>query len=129
MPLMTQIRNNMAKLFAAFAVLFIAYIMLDWGMDLTSLKPSGPGDTVGEVNGQKISYRDFSELLRRASESQKSQTGKDPDEEAERQIRSQVWNTLVTQILVEEEIERFGITAQTRKLSISSTAQIRLSSS
>ena len=116
MPLMTQIRNNMAKLFAAFAVLFIAYIMLDWGMDLTSLKPSGPGDTVGEVNGQKISYRDFSELLRRASESQKSQTGKDPDEETERQIRSQVWNTLVTQILVEEEIERFGITVTDKEI-------------
>ena len=115
MPLMTQIRNNLAKLFAAFTVLFIAYIMLDWGMDLTSLRP-GQDDTVGEINGQKISYKDFSELLRRASETQKSQTGKDPDEETERQIRSQVWNTLVTQILIEEEVERMGITVTDKEI-------------
>ena len=116
MPLMTQIRNNMAKLFAAFAVLFIAYIMLDWGMDLTSLNPGRGDDTVGKVNGQKISYKDFSELLRRASESQKSQTGKDPDDETERQIRTQVWNTLVTQILIDGEIERLGIVVTDKEI-------------
>lgn len=108
MPLMTQIRNNLAKLFAVFAVLFIAYIMLDWGMDLPSLRPGG-GDTVGEVNGQKITYREFSEVQRRALESQRSQTGQEPDEETERQIRSQIWNTMITQILINQEIERLGI--------------------
>ena len=106
----------MAKLFAAFAVLFIAYIMLDWGMDLTSLKPERRDDTVGKVNGQKISYKDFSELLRRASESQKSQTQKTPDDETERQIRSQVWNTLVTQILIDGEIERLGIVVTDKEI-------------
>jgi len=115
MPLMTQIRNNLAKLFAAFAVLFIAYIMLDWGMDLTSLRP-GSDDTVGRVNGEKISYKDFSELLRRASENQKSQTGKDPDEETERQIRAQVWNTVVTQILIDGEIERMGVVVSDKEI-------------
>jgi len=109
MPLMTQIRNNLTKLFAGFAVLFIAYIMLDWGMDLPSLRPGGAGDTVGEVNGQKISYREFSELQRRAFEAQRSQTGQEPDDETERQIRSQIWNTLVTQILINQEIERLGV--------------------
>ncbi len=116
MPLMTQIRNNLAKLFAVFAVLFIAYIMLDWGMDLPSLRPGGQGDTIGEVNGQEISYKDFSDLLRRATEAQKSQSGTEVDEETERQIRSQVWNTVVTQLLIEEEIERMGITVTDKEI-------------
>jgi len=110
MPLMTQIRNNLAKLFAVFAVIFIAYIMLDWGMELTSLRPGGAGDTVGEVNGQKIKYRDFTELMQRALETQKSQSGQDPDPEMERQIRSQVWNSFVNQLLIDQEIDRLGIT-------------------
>ncbi|MEX1138390.1 MAG: peptidylprolyl isomerase [Bacteroidota bacterium] len=116
MPLMTQIRNNLAKLFAVFAVIFIAYIMLDWGMELTSLRPGGAGDTVGEVNGEKITYRQFSEILRRALEGQRSQTGQEVDPETERQVRSQVWNTLVTQMLIEEEIQRLGITVTNQEI-------------
>lgn len=110
MPLMSQIRNNLGKLFAVFAFIFIAYIMLDWGMELTTLRPGGMGDTVGEVNGDKITYRDFSEVLRRALEADRSQTGQEPDPERERQIRSQVWNTLVNQLLINQEVERLGIT-------------------
>lgn len=109
MPLMSQIRNNLGKLFAVFAFIFIAYIMLDWGMELTTLR-GGMGDTVGEVNGDKITYRDFSEVLRRALESDRSQTGRETDPERERQIRSQVWNTLVNQLLINQEVERLGIT-------------------
>ncbi len=116
MPLMTQIRNNLAKLFAVFAVIFIAYIMLDWGMELTSLRPGGAGDTVGEVNGEKITYREFSEILRRAIEGQRGQTGSEVDPETERQIRSQVWNTLVGQLLIEEEINRMGITVTNQEI-------------
>ncbi len=115
MPLMSQIRDNLSKLFAAFAVLFIAYIMLDWGMDLTSLRPGGR-DLVGSVNGQKISYREFSDLLRQASEAQKQQTGIDPDPETERQIQTQVWNTLVSRLLIEQEIDRLGITVTDKEI-------------
>lgn len=110
MPLMSQIRNNLGKLFAVFAFIFIAYIMLDWGMELTTLRRGGTGDTVGEVNGDKISYREFSEVYRRAVEAQRAQSGQEPDPELERQIRSQVWNTLVSQLLINQEIERIGIT-------------------
>lgn len=116
MPLMTQIRNNLAKLFAVFAVIFIAYIMLDWGMELTSLRPGGTGDTVGEINGEKITYRQFSEILRRALEGQRGQSGQEIDPETERQIRAQVWNTLVTQMLIEEEIQRLGITVTNQEI-------------
>lgn len=112
---MTQIRDNLSKLFAAFAVLFIAYIMLDWGMDLTSLRPGG-SDVVGSVNGKKIAYREFSDLLRQATEAQKKQTGADPDAETERQIQNQVWNTLVTRFLIEQEIERLGVTVTDKEI-------------
>ncbi len=111
MPLMTQIRNNLTKAFAVFAVFFIAYIVLDWGMELgTQRGPTGNPDVIGEVNGAEISYREFSELLRAQSEAYRQQTGSDPDEQTEQQLRSQVWNTLIQQRLIEQELDRLGIT-------------------
>ena len=35
MALMTDIRNNLAKLFGVLAVFFIVMIVFDWGMDIT----------------------------------------------------------------------------------------------
>ena len=117
MALMTSIRNNLTKLFAALAVLFILFILFDWGMDLPSLRfGKRSGDVIGFVNGKKIGYRDFAELVRRATESQKQQSGSDPDDAAERQIRNQVWNMLVNQMLVDEEIQRLGITVTDREI-------------
>ena len=111
MPLMTQIRNNLTKAFAVFAFFFIVYIVLDWWMDITGRRhQAGAGDYIGTVNGTKISYRDFSELLRQQTDAVRKRTGADPDEETDRQMRNQVWNALVQQILVEHEVDRLGIT-------------------
>lgn len=110
MPLMTQIRNNLTKAFAVFAVFFIVYIVLDWGMDIGDRQRGGSGDVIGVVAGTKISYREFSELLRAQSEAYRQQTGNEPDDQTDQQIRSQVWNSLTQQALIEQELERLGIT-------------------
>jgi parvulin-like peptidyl-prolyl isomerase len=109
MPLMTQIRNNLTKAFAVFAVFFIVYIVLDWGMDLTGRRHQATKDYVGKVNGTKITYREFSELLKQQTDAYRKQTGAESDEETERQLRTQVWNMLVQQALVEQELNRLGI--------------------
>lgn len=110
MPLMTRIRNNLSKAFAIFAVFFIVYIVLDWGMDIGDRQRGGGGDVIGAVDGTEISYREFSELLRAQSEAYRQQTGNDPDDQTEQQIRSQVWNSVTQQALIELELERLGIT-------------------
>jgi Na+/H+ antiporter NhaC len=69
MPLMTQIRNNLTKAFAVFAVFFIVYIVLDWGMDISGRKRTTRGqESIGAVDGTEISYRDFSELLKQQTD-------------------------------------------------------------
>ena len=112
MPLMTQIRDNLTKAFAVFAVFFIVYIVLDWGMDITGRKGRGltGKDHIGTVNGAKIGYKEFSDLLKQQSDSYRKQTGGEADEETERQLRTQVWNMLVQQALVDKELNRLGIT-------------------
>ena len=111
MPLMTQIRNNLTKAFAVFAVFFIVYIVLDWGMDITGRRhQQGARDYVGIVNGTKINYSEFSTLLKQQTDAYHKQSGAEPDDETERQLRTQVWNTMVQQTLIEHELERLNIT-------------------
>ena len=111
MPLMTKIRNNMTKAFAVFAACFIVYIVLDWGMDITNRRhQQGPRDYVGMVNGTKITYSEFSALLKQQSDAYRKQSRTELDDETERQLRTQVWNTMVQQTLIERELERLNIT-------------------
>lgn len=110
MPLMTQIRNNLTKAFAVFAVFFIVYIVLDWGMDISGRKGTRSSkDFVGVVNGTKINYREFEAALKQQTDAYRKQTGGEPDDEAERQLRTQVWNMLVQQVLIDNELNRLGI--------------------
>ncbi len=118
MALMSQIRKNLAMMFAVLAFLFVLMIVFEWGMDLSG----GTGqfgtrpDVIGEVNGQDIKYRTFTEMVRQASESRKAQTGQDLDEQGERMLRAQIWDQVVNDILVNHEIERLGITVTDQEI-------------
>lgn len=109
MALMTDIRNNLTKLFAVLAVIFIILIVFDWGMELPELRSGFSGDIVGSVNGKDLTYREFSELLRVQVENYRSQSGNDPDEETERFLRDQVWNTFIQQAIMDEQIDKLGL--------------------
>ena len=113
MAVLNDIREKSPKfIIAGAAVIFIVLIIFDWGLDLTGRRGRGgsTAEVLGKVNGTEVSYKQFSELVRRTVENQKKQQGSDIDDETERQIRSQVWNQLVDEMLIEQEIERLGIT-------------------
>lgn len=105
---MTKMRDNMPTILILLVVAFILTIVFEWGMDYLGLRSRGH-DYVGVINDRKISYQEFIELVRQRSEQEKQQTGKEPDENALNRIRDEVWNSLVTQTLVDEEIKRLGI--------------------
>ncbi|MFI5252332.1 MAG: peptidylprolyl isomerase [Bacteroidota bacterium] len=114
MPLMTKIRESLSTVFAVFAGVFVVYIVLDWGMDITGRKSraAGAGGTVqeiGTIDGENISFKDFSDLVRQASDNQKKQSGTEPDENQLRAIRDQVWNQLVDDKIYAKEAARLGI--------------------
>ncbi len=119
MPLMTRIRESLSTFFSVFAGLFVVYIVLDWGMDITGRRHSdrlSQAQEVGKINGKAILAKDFSEMVRRATENQKTQTGSEPDENDVKQIREQVWNQLVDQTLYDEQTSRLGITVPDQEI-------------
>ena len=115
MPIMTRMRDNMPVILVALVILFVVMIVFEWGMDYLGIR-SGRHDSIGVIDGKKISYQEFSDLVKRAAENQKKQTGQEPDDETYRQIRDQVWNSLVASTLVEKETQRAGITVSDQEL-------------
>jgi len=109
MPIMTRMRDSMPYVLFGLLIAFLITIVFEWGMDYMGLRGRG-SDVVGKVNGKKVTYKEFSDLLKVFSDNQKSQTGNEPDENQLKQVREQVWQTIITQHLVDEEIKRLGIT-------------------
>jgi parvulin-like peptidyl-prolyl isomerase len=119
MPLLTRIRESMTKIFAVFAGVFIVYIVLDWGMDITGRKGSqqaAQSQMVGFIDGKGIPYRDFSELVQQNLDAQRAQTKSDPEEFQVRMVRDQVWASMVTEKLYEREVERLGLSVTDQEI-------------
>jgi parvulin-like peptidyl-prolyl isomerase len=112
---MTRMRDNMPLVLFGLLITFLITIIFEWGMDYLGLR-SGRQDTIGKIDGKKVSYQEFSELVKGMSDQQKTRTGTEPDENELKQIRDQAWQALVTQQLVEREIGRLGITVTDQEL-------------
>jgi peptidyl-prolyl cis-trans isomerase D len=97
-------------------IAFLLLIVLEWGMDIRGVRGGGHAEVVGTIDGKKIAYRDFEEAVRNVSESQRAQSNADLDDTQLKQIRDQVWQTMVTQQLVEQEIKRLGITVTDQEI-------------
>ena len=54
--------------------------------------------------------------MKRAAENQKKQSGQDPDDEMMKQIREQIWSSLVSSTLVDKETQRAGVTVSDQEL-------------
>ncbi|MBI5022212.1 MAG: peptidylprolyl isomerase [Ignavibacteriales bacterium] len=112
MPLMTQIRERLATFFSIFAGVFVIYIVLDWGMDITGRKQSRmqiESQEIGKINERAITSKEFAEMFRKAVDNQKAQTGTEPDENQQQSIRDQIWQQLVEETLYDEQIAKLGI--------------------
>ena len=109
MPIMTRMRDSMPVILFSLLIAFLLLIVLEWGMDIRGVRGGGQAEFVGTVNGQNITYREFEEAVRNVSESQRARSDAELDDTQFKQIRDQVWQSMLTQQLVEQEIDRLGI--------------------
>ncbi len=108
MPLMTKMRDNMPAILIGLVIAFVVMIIFEWGMDFGGMRGARQ-NVLGKVNDREITYQEFSEVLRNVTEMQRQQFGGEIDEQFMGFIREQVWENLVNEILLEEEIRRRGI--------------------
>ena len=115
MPIMTRMRESMPVVLFGLLIIFLITIIFEWGMDYLGIR-GNRSDLVGKVNGTKVTYREFNDMLKMVTDNMKAQSGKDPDEDQLKQLRDQTWQSIVTQNLVAEEIKRLGLTVTDQEL-------------
>lgn len=111
---MAKMRGLAPAFIITVGALFVLFMVISDSNVLEAL--GGRSNNVGSVNGEDISYQEFVNGVDQQRENQKKQTGKDVDEQDLEQLRDQVWDALVTQKLLAEEIDKFGITVSDEEI-------------
>ena len=109
---MRQMRENTKWIMLVTALAFVALMVFEWGMDLTGQSSAQvSGGDVGSVNGEEISYLEWSTTVQNLYQQQQQALGGQPISQAmNRQIEDAAWDQLVMQRLISQELRRRGIT-------------------
>jgi len=114
MAMMAKMRSLAPAFIITVGALFVLFMVISDSNVLEAL--GGRTNDVGSVNGDAISYQEYQAALERQRESTRQQTGNDiPDEQMD-QFRDQVWESLVTEKLITDEVERLGITVSDQEI-------------
>jgi parvulin-like peptidyl-prolyl isomerase len=107
MAMMAKMRSLAPAFIISVGVLFVLFMVLS---DSNVTEVLGlRSNYVGSINGEKVSYQEFLKAEQQEKENIKQQTGKDVADENTDKFRDQVWNALVTQKLISEQINKYGI--------------------
>jgi len=108
MAMMARMRSLAPAFILSVGVLFVLFMILSDSKLMEIF--GGHTNNIGSVNGKDITYAEFTKAVEQQKENQKNQSGQDVDEENMDQFRDQVWDALVTQDLIAEQVKKFGIT-------------------
>lgn len=111
MGLMNKLRDSMPWVLAGMAGIFLLTIIFDWGAQGTIFQGDRPdANTIGMVNGQKITVAEYQNAINVLSEQQKQQSGKPDLTEADMaQIEEQAWDQVVNEALIRQHMRELNI--------------------
>ncbi len=111
---MARMRSLAPAFIITVGALFVLFMVISDSNVLEAI--GGKTNYIGKVNGKEISYQEFQTTLDRQLETLKQQTGQDVDESQMEQIREQVWESIINQVLIEQAVEKFGITVSDEEI-------------
>ena len=111
MAFMNKMRDSMPVVFAVLAGIFLLMIIFQWGGQGEIFRKTGPdGETIGVVDGRKISIKDYDQEVQNLTENAKAEQKKtelsQPDIE---KAQNQAWDNLVIRALIKNSVEKLGI--------------------
>lgn len=106
-----RIRKVSPYALALFVIIFVGFMVAS-DADISTILQQGSNPqtaAIAYVNGEKILYKDFQDRVNQAIEQQKAQS-ENPDLEIDQtQIMTQVWDQMITEIILKQEAEKMGI--------------------
>ncbi len=109
--IMNKMRENTHIILIILVLAFIGTIIFDWGMNYLGNQSQGMphGGVIGEVNGNEITYDMFFRQIQQEYTNIRERTGQEPTEQQMNQLRQNVWERMVNEILVDEQIREKNI--------------------
>lgn len=108
MAMMAKMRSLAPAFILTVGVLFVLFMVISDSNVLEAL--GGRTNSIGVVNGKEITYQEFLQAFEQQREFRQQQTGQDLKEEEYDQLRDQVWDAMVTNILFQQLIDQYGLT-------------------
>ncbi|MBL7025001.1 MAG: SurA N-terminal domain-containing protein [Candidatus Marinimicrobia bacterium] len=112
MGVMNKMRDNMAGIMIFLVVVFVLTMSvggLVGGADITDLLSGNQPNAFTMVNGEELSRENFMRSLQNERENYRQRNGSEPTEQQMAQLTDQVWETMVTQLLIQQQIKKQGI--------------------
>jgi peptidyl-prolyl cis-trans isomerase D len=107
--MLDTLRSNTKIILWIVVVGFIGFIFAGWGRGIQTARRGPERGVIGRVDGVSITYQEFNEEFTGRLRAYVERTGSDVSEATRDAIREETWNTIVTNILIDNEIERLGI--------------------
>jgi peptidyl-prolyl cis-trans isomerase D len=107
---MRAMRENTKWIMLILTVAFVGWLVLDWVQSRQQGAATGPNPVVAVVNGAEVRYSQWNQQLEAQLGLARQQTGGRLTDEQVRDVRERTWDLMIDQILIEQELERLGIT-------------------
>ncbi len=106
--MMQQLRKSTKWIMILVAIAFGGLMFFEWGMDITGQSAGSYGE-IGRVNGTSVMYEDYFRTYQNLY-SQTADSQEEPVTGAQNsQLEDQAWEEMVTNILIQQELNRRGI--------------------
>ncbi len=109
--MMQTMRNSAKVIFIVVLVAFVGFMVYGGLMSVFASKNRGAGappGVVGTINGENIPYTKFSNALSARTQAL-YKDGQEPSEDDLQRVSNEVWNSITTITLIEQEAAKHGI--------------------
>jgi len=109
MGVITNMRSRMQVVMWTILVLFVTSMAIGGlvgGASITDIFGGRQGNEVGSLNGKPILFEDFNQLVSNEINRLDSQSGRQISDEEREYIRAVVWERLIADLIVQEQIEK-----------------------
>ncbi len=111
--MLKTLRSSTKWVMIIVSVSFVGMMVFAWGMDITGRRSSKAG-IVGIINGRKITYDYYNALIQQRREMMGNDQRSSLD--MDRRLNDEVWNEIVMQTLIDQEIKKRKITFTDKEL-------------
>jgi len=118
MAIMNKMRENTHIILFGLLVLFVLSMTIGGlvgGADITHLF-SRRADTIATINGEDISYKQYSDYYQQQYEAYKQQYQREPSGVELQNFDEQIWESLIREVLIRQKTDELGIVATKKEI-------------